>query len=218
MCTKQHLQFWTLSIFGTNWSLPWEGVAHSMIFDLNLYVWGCTKHFQNRVLEPYGTHGKHDYETYHYHFLLHSNQSNLCKKICWFLHWCDPCIFKVIKLWIWNKTAKIWHILLCPLYSSSLASFSSFFWFQWHKWSLAYCSWGQCSILHVCWVSKTTITTSSQWTPHIVPHGFTRMDPRPAVRPAEGPNLFHWKNVKLEVLSCCTKFHEPHVVSEYAHF
>ena len=26
------------------------------------------------------------------------------------------------------------------------------------------------------------------------------------------------KNVKLEVLSCCTKFHEPHVVLEYAHF
>ena len=25
------------------------------------------------------------------------------------------------------------------------------------------------------------------------------------------------KNVKLEVLSCCTKFHEPHVVLEYAH-
>ena len=45
-----------------------------------------------------------------------------------------------------------------------------------------------------------------------------RTDPRPAVRPAEGPNSFHWKNVKLEVLSCCTKFHEPHVVSEYAHF
>ena len=47
---------------------------------------------------------------------------------------------------------------------------------------------------------------------------FTRTDPRPAVRPAEGPNSFHWKNVKLKVLSCCTKFHEPHVVSEYAHF
>ena len=46
----------------------------------------------------------------------------------------------------------------------------------------------------------------------------TRTDPRPAVRPAEGPNSFHWKNVKLEVLSCCTKFHELHVVSEYAHF
>ena len=46
----------------------------------------------------------------------------------------------------------------------------------------------------------------------------TRTDPRPAVRPAEGPNSFHWKNVKLEVLSCCTKFHEPHVVSEYVHF
>ena len=29
---------------------------------------------------------------------------------------------------------------------------------------------------------------------------------------AEGPNSIHWKNVKLEVLSCCTKFHEPHVV------
>ena len=26
------------------------------------------------------------------------------------------------------------------------------------------------------------------------------------------------KNVKLEVLSCCTRFHEPHVVSEYAFF
>ena len=46
----------------------------------------------------------------------------------------------------------------------------------------------------------------------------TRTDPRPAVRPAEGPNSFHWKNVGLEVLFCCTKFHEPHVVSEYAHF
>ena len=46
----------------------------------------------------------------------------------------------------------------------------------------------------------------------------TRTDPRPALRPAEGPNSFHWKNVKLEVLSCCTKFHEPHVVSEYVHF
>ena len=46
----------------------------------------------------------------------------------------------------------------------------------------------------------------------------TRTDPRPVVRPAEGPNSFHWKNVKLEVLSCCTKFHEPHVVSEYVHF
>ena len=42
----------------------------------------------------------------------------------------------------------------------------------------------------------------------------TRTDPRPA----EGPNSFHWKNVKLEVLSCYTKFHEPHVVSEYVHF
>ena len=41
---------------------------------------------------------------------------------------------------------------------------------------------------------------------------------RTAVRPAEGPNSFHWKNVKLEVFSCCTKFHEPHVVLEYAHF
>ena len=40
----------------------------------------------------------------------------------------------------------------------------------------------------------------------------TQTDPRPAVRPAEGPNSLHWKNVKLEVLSCCTKFHEPHVV------
>ena len=39
-----------------------------------------------------------------------------------------------------------------------------------------------------------------------------------AGRGAEGPNSFHWKNVKLEVLSCCTKFHEPHVVSEYAYF
>ena len=26
------------------------------------------------------------------------------------------------------------------------------------------------------------------------------------------------KTFKLEVLSCCTKFHEPHVVLEYAHF
>ena len=26
------------------------------------------------------------------------------------------------------------------------------------------------------------------------------------------------KEVKLEVLPCCTKFHEPHVVLEYAHF
>ena len=26
------------------------------------------------------------------------------------------------------------------------------------------------------------------------------------------------KNVTLEVLSCCTKFQEPHVVLEYAHF
>ena len=45
----------------------------------------------------------------------------------------------------------------------------------------------------------------------------TRTDPRPAVRPAEGPNSFHW-NVKLEVLSCCTKFHEPHDVLECVHF
>ena len=37
---------------------------------------------------------------------------------------------------------------------------------------------------------------------------FSRTDPRLALRPAEGPNSFHWKNVKLEVLSCCTKFHE----------
>ena len=42
----------------------------------------------------------------------------------------------------------------------------------------------------------------------------TRTDPRPAVKPAEGPNSFHWKNVQLEVLSCCTKFHEPRVVLE----
>ena len=48
--------------------------------------------------------------------------------------------------------------------------------------------------------------------------GVTCMDPRPAVRPAEGPNSFHWKKVKLEVLHCCTKFHKPHVVLEYAHF
>ena len=46
----------------------------------------------------------------------------------------------------------------------------------------------------------------------------TLTDPRSAMRPAEGPNSFHWKNVKLEVLSCCKKFHEPHVVSEYAYF
>ena len=43
-------------------------------------------------------------------------------------------IFKVIQPWVCNKTAKIWHILLCPLYSTQ-------FWmnsFQiWHKWSQA---------------------------------------------------------------------------------
>ena len=50
------------------------------------------------------------------------------------------------------------------------------------------------------------------------PPNFTWTDLRPAVRPIEGPNSFHWKYVKLKVLPCCTKFHEPHVVLEYAHF
>ena len=56
------------------------------------------------------------------------------------------------------------------------------------------------------------------WTSAGILLNFTRTDPRATVRPAEGPNSFHWKNMKLEVLSCCTKFHEPHVVLEYAHF
>ena len=42
----------------------------------------------------------------------------------------------------------------------------------------------------------------------------TRTDSRPVVRPTEGPNSFHWKNVKFKVLTCCTKFHDPHVVLE----
>ena len=46
----------------------------------------------------------------------------------------------------------------------------------------------------------------------------TRTDPRQAMRPAEGPNSLHWKNVKLEVLSRCKKIHEPHAVLEYAYF
>ena len=46
----------------------------------------------------------------------------------------------------------------------------------------------------------------------------TWTDQKPIVRLAEGPNSFHWKKVKLEVLPCCTKFHEPHVVLEYAQF
>ena len=32
-----------------------------------------------------------------------------------------------------------------------------------------------------------------------------------------GPNLFHWKFVKLEIFSCCTKLHDPHAVLS-AHF
>ena len=43
-------------------------------------------------------------------------------------------IFKVIQPWVCNKTAKIWHILLCPLYSTH-------FWMNsfhiLHKWSLS---------------------------------------------------------------------------------
>ena len=51
---------------------------------------------------------------------------------------------------------------------------------------------------------------------HLYPT-LNRTDPRQAVRPAVGPYPFHWKNVKLEVLPCCTKFQEPPVL-EYAHF
>ena len=69
-------------------------------------------------------------------------------------------------------------------------------------------------------LERTTIVTSkstAEWNIFMVRVGlgwYTRTDPRPAVRPAEGRNSFHWKNVQLEVLSCCTKFHEPRVVLE----
>ena len=63
-----------------------------------------------------------------------------------------------------------------------------------------------------CW-SSIALPVTWEIMALIYPNG-----PRPDVRPAGGPNSFHWKNVKVAVLSCCTKFHEPHVVLEYAHF
>ena len=78
------------------------------------------------------------------------------------------------------------------------------------------------SVLTRCWTNSPEVCNRDDMmlmSRHCkVARPLTRTDPRPAVRPAEGPNSFHWKNVKLEVLSCCTKFHEPHVVLEYAHF
>ena len=69
-------------------------------------------------------------------------------------------------------------------------------------------SWGQVKYSTCTWYLKSAPARQRvTWT-----------DPRPAVRPAEGPNLFHWKKVKLEILLCFTKFHEPYVVLEYAHF
>ena len=44
------------------------------------------------------------------------------------------------------------------------------------------------------WIPQILITRSY----FVSPTTITRTDPRPAVRPAEGPNSFHWKNV-LEV-------------------
>ena len=46
------------------------------------------------------------------------------------------CIFMVIQLWLCSKTAKIWHILPCPLYS--MYSFGWILSLFWHKWSLAW--------------------------------------------------------------------------------
>ena len=69
----------------------------------------------------------------------------------------------------------------------------------------------RCHRLHLKlqWISKSVDMSVS---PPV-----TRTDARLAVRPAEGPNLFHCKKVKLEVLPYCTEFHKPHVVLDYAY-
>ena len=47
--TLYHLQFWMNSFhISQKWSLPWEGVSHTMTFDLDLYLQGHSA-LENRV-------------------------------------------------------------------------------------------------------------------------------------------------------------------------
>ena len=63
----------------------------------------------------------------------------------WWIRWvgvacndlwtCPVCICKGIQLCLCNKTARIWHILTCPLY---IMYSTVLIIFIWHKWSLAW--------------------------------------------------------------------------------
>ena len=90
------------------------------------------------------------------------------------------------------------------------------YWFRWWlgaEEATRHClnQWWHSSLAHLSlgFDELTVLRKLNSWLP-MSSRDFTRTDPRPAVRPAEGPNSFHWKKVgsfillhKISRTACC---------------
>ena len=125
----QHVQFWMDSFhIGHKWSLAWDGELHIMTYDL----WSWPISFRSFSHDFAIKMLKYDGISCCLHYSMYSSGwifPHLAQMITSVRgRGCVACncpwpliltyIFKVIQQWLCNKTAIIWYILSCPLYST----------------------------------------------------------------------------------------------------